>query len=428
MPNKKISRHILPTLICLVLVLGLTTTGCAIIDELLDEVNEREKIELADREDAQRRFQLPREIFQTRLCTTGTSITCTDTTGENIEELPVPGGVEHATLLPTVAGGDNSSLRLGVTAAAARTAPKGAAQFAAEEPRLIFVANTTAQILNLGTTTLGAQAQLTGRIQLGIPVAVSGDGTFAAAMVRRAAAGTGGVDHSVDLIDLSSMTRTGTIELPAGCDARGMAFIPGTSEFAVSCTDDDAIRFYSLNGGAGSGLLREFTGCEGARAVVFTADGQRGLFSCTSSVWVYDVLADSVVHTIEGFDSVRAMATAMDATRAYVVNWRDNVSELIVVDLATYDIVRTTEVGRRFTVNPTVVVGPDDQRVYVLASREVRGVVVTDREGVELNFVPSPGVPFTFLIVRLPVSTDENRETLPVAGEVTHVTLIPTVP
>ncbi len=170
-----------------------------------------------------------------------------------------------------------------------------------------------------------------------------------------------------------------------------------------ACSDDGAIRFYSVNGGAGSEQIREITGCEGARAVVFTADGQRGLFSCTSSVWVYDVLADSVVHTIEGFDSVRAMATAMDATRAYVVNWRDNVAELIVVDLATYDIVRTTEVGRRFT--PTVVVGPDDQRVYVLASREVPGVVVTDREGVELNFVPSPGFPVTFLIVRLPAST-----------------------
>ena len=386
MPNKKNPPHILPTLICLVLVLGLTTTGCKIILEALGEGDHG---------------SVGAEI--SRICTTGTSITCTDTTGENIEELPVPGGVEHATLLPTVAGGDNSSLRLGLTAAGAKTAPQGTAQVAAEEPRLIFVANTTAQILNLGTNTLGAQAQLTGRIQLGIPVAVSGDAAFAAAMVRRAAAGTGGVDHSVDLIDLSSMTRTGTIELPAGCGARGMAFIPGTSEFAVTCTDDDAIRFYSLNGGAGSEQIREITGCEGARAVVFTADGQRGLFSCTSSVWVYDVLADSVVYTIEGFDFVRALATAMAATRAYVVNWRDNVAELIVVDLATYDIVRTTEVGRRFT--PTVVVGPDDQRVYVLASREVHGVVVTDRQGVELNFVPSPGFPTTFFIVRLPAST-----------------------
>ncbi len=414
MPKKKNSRHILPALIYLVLVLGLTTTparrghstrtilgagGCVTVIERVvgipdsdDEINKE-----------RRRRRVHRRAHRDRICTAGSSITCTDTTGENIEELPVPGGVEHATLLPTVAGGDNSSLRLGLTAAGAKTAPKGAAQVAAEEPRLIFVANTTAQILNLGTNTLGAQAQLTGRMQLGIPVAVSEDGAFAAAMVRRAAGGAGGVDHSVDLIDLSSMTRTGTIELPAGCDARGLAFIPGTSEFAVTCADDDAIRFYSLNGGAGSGLIREFTGCEGTRAVVFTADGQRGLFSCTSSVWVYDVLADSVVHTIEGFDSVRAMATVMDATRAYVVNWRDNVAELIVVDLATYDIVRTTDVGRRF--NPTVVVGPDDQIVYVLASREVPGVVVTDREGVELNFLPSPGFPITFLIVRLPVST-----------------------
>ena len=385
MSNKKNPPHVLAALICLVLVLGLSGS-CTVT--LFD------KTELI--------VLFPSSKFFVWLVSDLPNFNArkTDTTGDNPKTLPVPGHPEAAALILTRILPGFISLRKGMTAAGAEAAPKGAAEVAAEEPRLIFVDNTTAQILNLGTNTLGGQAQLTGRIQLGIPVAVSGDGTFAAAMVRRAAAGTGGVDHSVDLIDLSSMTRTGTIELPAGCDAGGMAFIPGTSEFAVTCTDDDAIRFYSLNGGAGSGLIREFTGCEGARAVVFTADGQRGLFSCTSSVWVYDVLADSVVHTIEGFDSVRAMATAMDATRAYVVNWRDNVAELIVVDLATYDIVRTTEVGRRFT--PTVVVGPDDQRVYVLASREVHGVVVTDREGVELGFAPAPAFPITFLVVRLP--------------------------
>ena len=54
-------------------------------------------------------------------------------------------------------------------------------------------------------------------------------------------------------------------------------------------------------------------------------------------------------------------------------NVRDNVAELIVVDLATYDIVRTTELGAsRFP--GTVVVGPDDLIVYVLAvAREGQG-------------------------------------------------------
>ena len=167
----------------------------------------------------------------------------------------------------------------------------------------------------------------------------------------------------------------------------------------MTCTDDDAIRFYSVNGGAGSGLIREFTGCEGARAVVFTADGQRGLFSCTSSVWVYDVLADAVVHTIEGFDSVQTMATTMDATRAYITNKRGSVGELVVVDLATYGILRTTEVGG---FPGTVVVGPDDLRVYVLANRDVRGITVTDKEGVELNFIEPTAFPITFLVVRVP--------------------------
>ena len=50
----------------------------------------------------------------------------------------------------------------------------------------------------------------------------------------------------------------------------------------------------------------------------------------------------------------------------------------------------------------TVVVGPDDLRVYVLGSREVRGITVTDKEGVELNFVEPPAFPVTFLVVRVP--------------------------
>ena len=301
----------------------------------------------------------------------------TDINGDNPETLPVPGEVTHATLISTGASAEP------------------AVDVAAEEPRLILVGRTTAQILNLGTNTAGPQAQLSGRIQLGIPVAVSGDGAFAAAVVTEVTE----VDHSVDLIDLSSMTRTGTIELRTGCSARGIAFLPGTNDFAVACSGDGAIRFYSVNGGAGGEQIREITGCEGARAVVFTADGQRGLFSCTSSVWVYDVLSDSVVHTIEGFDSVLAMATTMDATRAYITNTRDDGGDLTVVDLATYDIVRTTEVGG---FPSTVVVGPDDQRVYVLGTREVRGVTVTDKQGVELNFVPPHAFPTTFLIVRVP--------------------------
>ena len=294
--------------------------------------------------------------------------------------------------VPAKTPGTPPSLRLGWTAAGAEASAKPAADVAAEEPRLILAGGTIAQILNLGTNTLGAQVQLTGTSAR--RVAVSGDGAFAAVTV-----GQFGGPGGVDIIDLGSMTLTRTIELPPGCEGGGIAFIPGTNDFAVACSGDGAIRFYSVNGGAGSAQIRELTGCEGARAVVFTADGQRGLFSCTSSVWVYDVLADSVVHTIESFDSVIALATTMDATRAYVTSERDGGGDLTVVDLATYGIIRTTEVGG---FPSTVVVGPDDLRVYVLGTREVRGITVTDKEGVELNFVEPPAFPVTFLVVRVP--------------------------
>ena len=385
MPNKKNPPHVLTALICLVLVLGLSGSCTAEISRFLNIKEATEAGFIA--------------IVVLWLVSAGPddSVESTDINGDNAKKLPVPGQPGDAAVIPAETAGAPPSLRLGWTAAGAGASAGPAVDVAAEEPRLIFAGRTTAQILNLGTNTLGGQADLTG--QFATSVAVSADGAFAAVMVGRLTGGPGEVDYSVDLIDLGSLTRTGTITLPTECDARGIAFLPGTDNFALACSGAGSIRFYSVGGGAGSGLIREFTGCEGARAVTFTADGQRGLFSCTSSVWVYDVLADSVVHTIEGFDSVLAIATTMDATRAYVTSERDGGGDLTVVDLATYGIVRTTEVGG---FPSTVVVGPDDLRVYVLGSREVRGITVTDKEGVELNFVEPPAFPVTFLVVRVP--------------------------
>ena len=383
MPNKKNPRHILPTLICLVLVLGLNG---------------------ACRRGAEGKlfFLLFFESSTVLVWVTGDvtegNIWQTDTNGENGETLPTAEETKNVAAIPGAdrEPGENSPLRVGLTAAGANASAEPAVDVAVEEPRLILAGRTTAQILNLGTNTLGAQVDLPGTSTR--RVAVSGDGAFAAVVVTLSDGG--GFPQGVHLIDLSIMTLTGTIELPLDCSENGIAFIPGTNDFAVACEGEGAIRFYSLNGGAGSGLIREFTGCEGARALVFTADGQRGLFSCTSSVWVYDVLSESVVHTIEGFDLVLSMATTMDATRAYITNTRDDGGELIVVDLATYDIVRTTEVG---DFPATVVVGPDDQRVYVLGTRDgVRGLDVIDKQGVVLNFVPPPAFPITFLVVRAP--------------------------
>ena len=65
MPNRKNPPHVLATLICLVLVLGLNGS-CFVI------TNDGKVESLAD-------FAL--SIFS--ICTAGTSITCTDTTGEN---------------------------------------------------------------------------------------------------------------------------------------------------------------------------------------------------------------------------------------------------------------------------------------------------------------------------------------------------------
>lgn len=383
MANKKNTPCVLMTLICL-LFLGLTTNGCVTCDVCGAELG------------------FPGTHSETCIVNSAgpnDSLACVDEMGEGAEETVATNEEASAVaMIPIIAAGPQLALRLGLAAADAGAGAEPAVNVAAEEPRLILAGRRTAQIVNLGTNTLGAAVQHSGQFATG--VAVSGDGAFAAVMVGRFAGGE--VEDSVDLIDLGSMTRTATIELPTECDARGIAFLPGTNDFAVACSGDGAIRFYSVNGGAGSGPIRELTGCEGARAVVFTADGQRGLFSCTSSVWVYDVLADSVVHTIEGFDSVQTMATTMDATRAYITNQRDSVGELVVVDLATYGILRTTEVGG---FPGTVVVGPDDLRVYVLANREVRGITVTDKEGVELNFIEPTAFPITFLVVRVPAAS-----------------------
>jgi len=369
MPNRKTWPHVLVTLIGLVMVVGLNGS-CSVapgnVGKLIQRIISVVSPEPGD-----------------------STILIEDLSGEEVGGTPtVKEHTQDAAVVPPQDVGTNSRLRVELAA--------DAAQAVAEDPRVILIGGTTARILNLGTNTLGAQVQLTGRFAQ--RVAVSADGSFAAVTVGQLN-GPGGVD----LINLTSMTRTATIGLPRACDARGIAFIPGTDDFAVACTGDGTVRFYSLNGGRGSEPIRELTGCEGALAVEFTADGQRGLFSCTDNVLVYDVLSNSVVRTIEGFDQVISIATTMDATRAYLGNDRGDVGDLIVVDLSTYDIVRTTEVGG---FPATIAVGPDDQEVYVMGNHvQGRGVAVADRQGVLQGFVPSEEFLITFLIVRVPAST-----------------------
>jgi len=62
--------------------------------------------------------------------------------------------------------------------------------------------------------------------------------------------------------------------------------------------------------------LREFTGCQEAGQVAFTADGERGLFSCKDTLWVYDILSDSVAQKITGFGAVGSLTVTLDGRRA----------------------------------------------------------------------------------------------------------------
>jgi hypothetical protein len=381
MPSRKNPPQVLPTLICLLWVLGLN--GCGAIDIYTTGGKFSDVPEQGQRHADDFFIWLVSPERGDR------SVIQTNSSGNIVRETPdLAGHFEQGAVKPTKAAGASSSLRAELAG--------DAAQAVAEDPLVILIGGTTAQILNLGTNTAGPQVQLSG--QGSVRVAVSGDGAFAAVTVSRRN-GPGGVD----LINLTSMTRTATIGLPRACDGSGIAFIPGTDDFAVACTGDGTVRFYSLNGGRGSEPIRELTGCEGALAVEFTADGQRGLFSCTDNVLVYDVLSNSVVRTIEGFDQVLSIATTMDATRAYFGNDRGDVGDLIVVDLSTYEIVQTTEVGG---FPATIAVGPDDQRVYVLgAHAQGRGLAVTDKQGVVLGFVPAPEFPVSFVVVRVAAST-----------------------
>jgi len=232
----------------------------------------------------------------------------------------------------------------------------------------------------MGANAVTATVALSGRF--GSQVAVSSDGALAAVGVRRFRSAA---PDGVDIIDVPAMTRIGTVDLPAGSGPSGISFIPGRRDFCVALSNEDAVRCFSLNDAGAAAPLREFTGCEEAGKVAFTADGERGLFLCKDSLWVYDVLSDSVAQKITGFGAVRSLAVTLDGRRAYVTDIKDDKRLLVIVSLETFDIVRTIELD----VFPAdVFLGSDDQRVYLLSGRSL---TIFDPEGNVERVTPTPG-------------------------------------
>ena len=250
---------------------------------------------------------------------------------------------------------------------------------AVRSPKVLLVGRGRMKLLDVRANAVTATVALSGRF--GSQVAVSSDAALAVVGVRRFGNGLDGID----IIDVTAMTRIRTMDLPADSGPSGISFIPGRHDFCVALRDEDAIRCFSLSDAGAAAPLREFTGCEEAGKVAFTADGERGLFSCKDSLWVYDVLSDSVARKIMGFGNARSLAVTLDGRRAYVADIKDDKQLLVIVSLETYDIVKTIELD---DFPAEVFLGSDNQRVYVVSGRSL---TIFDPEGNVQSVVPTPG-------------------------------------
>jgi DNA-binding beta-propeller fold protein YncE len=241
----------------------------------------------------------------------------------------------------------------------------------------IVVGDRQAEIVDLTANSVVKRIDLTG---FPVRVAVSADGRYAAARVSASGGG-----HGIDVLDLWSLELTDTAPLLPECGARGLAFVPGTHDFFVACQDAGSLRRFTVTAGQVSEPVEEISGCDSPLDLVFTADGQRGLFSCTDSLWVYDVATKSVAWRIPGFATVRNLAVRMDGTRAYV-NDRDNSNSyrLVVVDLATYDWIREAPL-QGFPSD--LFLGGGDDVVYSLSRDQI---YLADPEGQLTASSPAP--------------------------------------
>jgi len=274
-----------------------------------------------------------------------------------------------------------------------RAASSGLSASSPRSRKVLLVGRGKLKLLDMGTNAVTATVALRGRF--GSQVAVSSDGALAAVGVRRFQSAA---PDGVDIIDVPTMTRIGTVDLAVESVPTGISFIPGRRDFCVALRDEDAVRCFSLNEAGAGAPLREFTGCEEAGKVAFTADGERGLFLCKDSLWVYDILSDPVARKITGFGAIRSLAVTLDGRRAYVAAIKDDKRLLFIVSLETYDIVKTIELDA-FPME--VFLGSDNQRVYVVSGSSL---TIFDPEGNVQSVAPTPGFAIGGLAVNVGAS------------------------
>jgi hypothetical protein len=172
-----------------------------------------------------------------------------------------------------------------------------------------------------------------------------------------------------------------------------MAFIPGTTDFALACFGTNSVRFYSATGAGGASAIPEFRDCTGATQVAFTADGSRGVFSCGGTVQFYDTLSASKITELTGFGSVLSIGLTLDGTRAYFGTTQGGANgSLAIVNMETYEVIRGVPVDSQ----PVgILIEELRDRVYVMGAETPR-VFRMNREGVvdrirPLNFKPLGG-------------------------------------
>lgn len=118
-----------------------------------------------------------------------------------------------------------------------------------------------------------------------------------------------------------------------------------------------------------------------------TADGDRGLTTCTDSLWVYDVPTQSVAWEIPGFVDARNLAARLAGTRAYVNDQNE----------ANNDWINETPL-EGFPAD--LFLGAGDTRVYALDGNQL---YVADSDGRLQSSAATPVFALTGFAVDLPV-------------------------
>jgi hypothetical protein len=225
----------------------------------------------------------------------------------------------------------------------------------------IFVGRELAQILDVANNTVTGKIALSGNASR---VAVSPDSNLAVVSIREFTEAPDGID----ILDLAAVRRTGTIQLPADCEPIGLSFVPGTTDIWVACNGQNVLVRYPVADGSAAQETGRIGDCPKPRDVAFTADGNRGLFTCTDTVRVFDVMSDSVSFTFSGFGTALSLAVGSDGMRAYVGNARDNTGYLTVLDLESYQEINSTEANR---FPGEVFLSTAEDKVYVLGNGDL---------------------------------------------------------